>query len=199
MASKRSIGTGPKANGKHARPEHDGEGGGPHGHGDQHPHPAHSGLPRPDEVKKAFRQEMGPERRSVLWSWLAFGTTFGVVRAITYSIKDHVGPFHNITTKHGGHLHHYLWGIGLVSAVGSVAVRGDSSSVPHPVIGVAYGTGMALIVDEFALLLDLKDVYWAKQGRWSVDLGVGLIAVVGTALAAGPVFARVQRDRAEGA
>jgi hypothetical protein len=54
---------------------------------------------------------------------------------------------------------------------------------------------MALIVDEFALLLDLKDVYWAREGRWSVDIGIGLIAVAGSALASGPVLARLHRDR----
>jgi len=43
-----------------------------------------------------------------------------------------------------------------------------------PLVATAYGAGLALIVDEFALLLDLQDVYWAKQGRESVDLAIGL-------------------------
>jgi len=152
-------------------------------------------VPPPADVNRASREEFDPAQKSVLWSWLAFTATFGVARAITYSIKDGKGSFHNVSTKSGIHLHHYLWGIALVSAVGSLAVRGDRSAVEHPVIGVAYGTGVALIVDEFALLLDLKDVYWAKQGRWSVDLAIGLIAVTGSALAAAPVARRVRRDR----
>jgi hypothetical protein len=61
--------------------------------------------------------------------------------------------------------------------------------------GVAYGSGLALIVDEFALLLDLKDVYWAKQGRLSLDLGVGMVALGGTALRLSPVVARLLRNR----
>jgi hypothetical protein len=73
----------------------------------------------------------------------------------------------------GEHLHHYMWGIGLVSAVGGVAVHGEDAQRRHPVVALSYGAGLALIVDEFALLLDLKDVYWAKQGRISIDLGVG--------------------------
>ncbi|MHB1928254.1 MAG: hypothetical protein ACYCUG_02285, partial [Acidimicrobiales bacterium] len=60
---------------------------------------------------------------------------------------------------------------------------------------VAYGLGMALIVDEFALLLDLSDVYWTRQGRWSVDLGVGIIAVAGAALEGAPVLRRLSRNR----
>jgi hypothetical protein len=155
----------------------------------------HTNVPAPADVHRAYREELDPTRKSVLWSWLAFTTTFGVVRAVTYSIKDGKGPFHNFSTKGGIHLHHYLWGIALVSSVGSLAVRGDRTAVEHPIVGIAYGTGMALIVDEFALLLDLQDVYWAKQGRWSVDLGVGLIALTGSALAAAPIARRLRRDR----
>ena len=58
-----------------------------------------------------------------------------------------------------------------------------------------YGTGMALIVDEFALLLDLKDVYWERQGRVSVDLGVGLVAAGGTTFSAIPLLRRLNRNR----
>jgi hypothetical protein len=69
-------------------------------------------------------------------------------------------------------------------------VAGDDRDRRHPLVGLTYGAGLALIVDEFALLLDLKDVYWAKQGRVSVDLGVGTVAVGGTLLRAAPVIAR---------
>ena len=46
------------------------------------------------------------------------------------------------------------------------------------------GAGLALITDEFALLLDLRDVYWARQGRISIDIGVGGIAAAGSYFAA---------------
>ena len=122
-------------------------------------------------------------------SWLAFTATFGAVRGITYSIKDGKGPFGNLSVG-GEHLHHYMWGIGLVSGVGGVAVHGEDSHRRHPVVALAYGAGLALIVDEFALLLDLKDVYWAKQGRISVDLGIGGSALAGTYFAALPLVPR---------
>ena len=47
-------------------------------------------------------------------------------------------------------------------------------------MAVSYGSALALIVDEFALLLDLRDVYWARQGRISIDLGIGGSAVAGS-------------------
>jgi hypothetical protein len=58
-----------------------------------------------------------------------------------------------------------------------------------------YGAGLALVIDEFALLLDLRDVYWAKEGRVSVDLAIGSIAVTGTALAAQPLLRGLRNRR----
>lgn len=146
------------------------------------------------QVRRAFHEELHPARQSAVISWSAFGTTFATVRAITYSIHEGRGPLHDLTPK-GLHLHHYLWGLALVSGVGGVALRGDDRARRHPLVAIAYGVGMALIVDEFALLLDLKDVYWAEQGRWSVDLGVGVIAVAGAALEGRPMLRRLRRER----
>jgi hypothetical protein len=144
------------------------------------------------DVRTVFREELDPRQRSALLSWLAFTTTFGAVRGITYSIKEGKGPFGNLSVG-GAHLHHYMWGIGMLSGVGAIAVHGEDARRRHPAVALAYGTGLALIVDEFALLLDLKDVYWAKQGRISVDLGVGVSSVAGTYLAALPLLRALRR------
>jgi hypothetical protein len=61
-------------------------------------------------------------------------------------------------------------------------------------MAAAYGTGSALIVDEAALLVDLQDVYWANDGRKSVDAAVGLIALGGVLLAAVPFWKAVARE-----
>lgn len=155
--------------------------------------PPAASLPRPSDVRRAFHEELPPLRRAGLLSWLSFTATFGAVRTITYSIRDQRGPFRNITPG-GLHLHHYLWGIGLLAGVGGVAVRGEDRTRRHPLVALSYGAGLALIVDEFALLLDLQDVYWARQGRVSVDLGVGMAGLGGSALAAGPVLRRLARQ-----
>jgi hypothetical protein len=105
-----------------------------------------------------------------------------------------VGPFRNLSVG-GEHLHHYMWGIGLLAGVGAVAVRGDERLRRHPATALAYGIGLALIMDEFALLLDLKDVYWAKQGRISVDLAVTGSSLAGSYFAALPVIRKVARRR----
>jgi hypothetical protein len=147
---------------------------------------------RPKDVRRVFREELDSGQRAALLSWLAFTATFAGVRGITYSIKDGKGPFKNLSVG-GEHLHHYMWGIGMVSGVGGVAVHGDNERRRHPLVAVAYGAGLALIVDEFALLLDLKDVYWAKQGRISVDLAVGGSSLAGTYFAALPLLRALRR------
>jgi hypothetical protein len=150
----------------------------------------------PGAVGRAYHEELGPGQRSALLSWLAFTGTFAGLRALTYSIRADRGPFRNMSVG-GEHLHHYLWGIGLLSGVGAVAVRGDERHRRHPAVAVTYGSGLALIVDEFALLLDLRDVYWARQGRISIDIAVGGIALAGSYFAALPVLRRLRRERRE--
>ena len=145
-------------------------------------------------MRRAYQEELGSGQRSALVSWLAFTGTFAGLRGLTYSIRAGKGPFRNISLG-SEHLHHYMWGIGLLSGVGAVAVRGEEPHRRHPAVAVSYGSGLALIVDEFALLLDLRDVYWAKQGRISIDIGVGGIALAGSYFAALPVLRRLQRER----
>jgi hypothetical protein len=133
---------------------------------------------------------MGPRERSVLLSWLGFTATFAAVRGVTHAIHSGKGPFRNLSLG-GEHLHHYMWGIAMLAGVGAVGINAPGEARRHPIVPLAYGAGLALIVDEFALLLDLQDVYWAKQGRISVDLGIGTVALGGTGFAATPILRRL--------
>jgi len=151
--------------------------------------------PQARAVRRAFHEELDARQRAGLLSWLAFTATFTGVRGITYSIRSGRGPFGNLSVG-GEHLHHYMWGIGLLAGVGAVAVHGEEATRRHPAVALSYGAGLALIVDEFALLLDLRDVYWARQGRVSVDLAIGGIAAAGSYFAALPVLRALRRDRA---
>jgi hypothetical protein len=155
---------------------------------------AASQQPLARSLHSAYYSELDPGQRSALLSWLAFAGTFGAVRGITISIRAGKGPFKNLSVG-GEHLHHYMWGIGILAGVGAIAVRGEEKHRRHPTVALSYGGGLALIVDEFALLLDLKDVYWARQGRVSVDVGVGGIALAGSYFAGLPVLRAVSRDR----
>jgi hypothetical protein len=153
-------------------------------------------------LNRVLHEDLDQGQRAALASWMAFTATFGAVRGITYSIRAGKGPFRNISAG-GEHLHHYMWGIAMLAGVGAVAVHGDERYRSHPALALSYGSGLALIVDEFALLLDLRDVYWARQGRISVDVAVGGIALAGSYFAALPVLRGLRRrhdeDRAHAA
>ena len=69
-----------------------------------------------------------------------------------------VGHFANVSAG-SVHLHHYLWGILLVVIVAFLGFV-ERSPTWRTAMGLAFGIGLALIVDELALLIDLKDVYW---------------------------------------
>jgi hypothetical protein len=144
-------------------------------------------LPALHRRRRDAYRHLDRDSQIALVSWTAFTATFASVRALTFAIRDNVGPFGNITLG-GAHIHHYMWGILLVGTSGGLALSLPPSHDSTTPLAAAYGVGAALIVDEFALLLDLKDVYWAQQGRLSVDIGVGVISVLGSYLAAIPFW-----------
>jgi hypothetical protein len=79
-------------------------------------------------------------------------------------------------------LHHYLWGILLVAIVAFLGLV-ERSPTWRTAMGLMFGIGLALIVDELALLIDLKDVYWSGAGGVSIAVALVLIAVAGGLLA----------------
>jgi hypothetical protein len=148
------------------------------------------------DLRNAYVHDLDATQRGAFTGWLAFTMTFAGVRLITHAIKDGGrGPFHNVSAG-GTHLHHYLWGILGLTLVGAVAVRGNTAAVRHPVVATVYGCSLALIVDEFALLLDLRDVYWQREGRLSVHIAAIAIGVVGVYFTAIPLARRYLHRRA---
>lgn len=113
-------------------------------------------------------------RRRLLLAAIGFFLTFSVARSLAHSNYHHIGPFHDIYI-HGRHIHHLVWGILILLAVGfgwliELGTGSDSSTLfSSRAMALLYGAGAALTLDEFALWLNLADVYWAREGRASVD------------------------------
>ena len=126
-------------------------------------------------------REVDPTRRGLVLAWLAFTVTFGLLRLLTWLIRIDVGGFGNVEAG-GVHLHHYVWGILILLVVGALGLL-DRSPRWYGWMGVGYGVGAALVIDEAALLIDLRDVYWDSRGMISVGAALLIIGVVGTLLA----------------
>jgi len=122
-------------------------------------------------LNELYRFHFKDEARERLFlASVAFVVTFGIVRLITHAIRAGVGPFHNVSSG-GLHIHHLVWGILILLVVGYVWLieKAVGSSWLASTTAIAFGVGAALTLDEFALLLNLRDVYWEEAGRASVD------------------------------
>ena len=76
----------------------------------------------------------------------------------------------NVETKSGTHIHHLVWGILLLLSMGYIGLAPRASPSPwFELVAIAFGIGMGLTLDEFALWLNLEDVYWQEKGRQSID------------------------------
>lgn len=144
-------------------------------------------------LREQFGQRLSPAEQAAVLSWASFTTMFTGLRLLTHWIHRGHGPQGGGISVGGRHFHHYNIGIALLSAVGAVGLRGSDRQRRHPAVAVAYGTANALVVDELALLLDLKDVYWSHDGRESVDVAIALIALGATAAAGMPFWPHARR------
>ncbi len=111
----------------------------------------------------------------------AFVVTFVVTRVATRMIRSGTGPLKDRVTEGGLHVHHMVPGVVLLSA-GAVMAVGSRTTVWGCVSAVLVGVGMSLVLDEFALMLHLDDVYWSQQGRLSVAAVAITGGVIGMAL-----------------
>lgn len=117
---------------------------------------------------------------------LLFVITFVAVRGLTYSIHAGIGPFHDVSAG-GTHIHHMVWGILLLLGAGYIRVvldgsrAGRASRWASRLIAAAYGAGAALTLDEFALWLNMRDVYWHVEGWESV---IAVLIFIGFLLSA---------------
>ncbi|CAL9423024.1 hypothetical protein [Streptomyces sp. enrichment culture] len=123
-----------------------------------------------------------PGKLPLLLALLAFVVTFLVTRVITRLIRAGRGPFRNVESSGGVHIHHVVPGVVLTLVGGFGAVAGGRHGVGSGLAAVVFGIGAGLVLDEFALILHLDDVYWTEEGRKSVEMVVLTAAVVGLLL-----------------
>ncbi|WP_377271132.1 hypothetical protein [Peterkaempfera sp. SMS 1(5)a] len=143
-----------------------------------------------------YRNISEPGKLPLLACLLAFVLTFLVTRTVTRTIRAGRGPFRNISSG-GVHIHHVVPGILLATVGGFAAVASPGQGAGKTAAGVIFGVGTGLVMDEFALVLHLHDVYWTQEGRRSVEMVVLTAAAVGVVLLGAVPFGVNEVGRAE--
>jgi hypothetical protein len=133
-----------------------------------------------------FPETADPGRGTAFLVLTAFLVTFLFIRTSARLIRNpHVTWWPGNVEAGGLHIHHLVWGICLVLIAGFLGFAADLEGPWWTVSAIAFGIGAGLTIDEFALWLYLRDVYWSQQGRLSVDAAVlatvfALLVVLGT-------------------
>src|SRR2546425_5522431 len=134
-------------------------------------------------VVESYRYHIDYKREAALRAWVAFIAMFLFLRGLTFGIRHHLLPVKNVVTSSGLHIHHFVWGILILLVIGFLALMLEQPRW-HPWLAIGFGFGAALVIDEFALWLNLKDVYWTKEVGYRVDLAIVIYTLLGLYYAA---------------
>jgi len=122
--------------------------------------------------------EATPRSETVLFNLLSgFVFAFALMRLSTAGIRSGWWPAGNVRLG-GRHIHHFVPGILTAFGSGALALLSEDPRLEQW-LAVPFGAGIGLTFDEAALLLDLRDVYWTREGVLSVQLSFGVAATLG--------------------
>ena len=136
--------------------------------------------------------EQSPARERALLNLLtSFSGTFAAARLSTYLIRRRgggAGPFRDLLVGER-HIHHFVPGIVIAFLAGGASVISRNEEL-DPLLALPFGAGVALTLDESALLLKLDDVYWTEEGIVSVQITLAALALLSAAALAARVLRR---------
>jgi hypothetical protein len=126
-------------------------------------------------------QLVANDRQWLFLVLLGLVLSFGFIRLSTRLMRSPRVPWWpgSIVSDGGVHVHHLVFGIVLMMLAGAISFAGFAVSPIYEICAFGFGVGIGLTIDEFALWVRLEDVYWAKEGRASVDAAVIAAALLG--------------------
>jgi len=137
-----------------------------------------------------------PRSETVLFNLLSGSLgAFALVRMTTYGRRGGWWPLGSVRLG-GRHIHHFVPGILLSFAAGTAALLSEDDEVEEW-LAIPFGAGLGLTFDEAALLLDLRDVYWTREGVLSIQISLGLSAILGGSILALRMLRRGERRQEE--
>src|SRR5882672_2895963 len=122
------------------------------------------------------------ERQGVFLVLVGFILSFAFIRMSTRLMRSPRVPWWpgSVVSDSGVHLHHLVFGIVTMMIAGTLGLAALGDSPLTEICAFFFGVGAGLTIDEFALWVYLDDVYWAEEGRASIDATV--IAAAGMML-----------------
>ena len=121
-------------------------------------------------------------RLALFLCFIAFIVTFFTTRLITRLIHAGRGPFHDFESKSGVHVHHAVPGLLLLITGAFTSLAANGGPPWAELAGILIGVGTSLVLDEFALIVHLSDVYWSDEGRISIEMVSLAAACLGLAV-----------------
>lgn len=121
------------------------------------------------------------ERQGVFLVLVGFILSFAFIRMSTRLMRSPKVPWWpgSVVSDSGVHLHHLVFGIVAMMIAGTLGFAAHGESPWGEICGFFFGVGAGLTIDEFALWVYLDDVYWAEEGRSSIDATVIAAAAMG--------------------
>ena len=112
-------------------------------------------------VSSEFQTEIVDTGRLAAFLFFVFLLgTFGFIRTSTWMIRKQVSWWPGNVSVGGTHVHHLVWGICAMMIFGYIGVVHQPDSPWREIVTCLFAIGMGLTLDEFALGVELKDVYW---------------------------------------
>ena len=125
-------------------------------------------------------QLVANDRQGVFLVLVGFVGSFAFIRMSTRMIRAEVSWWPgNIESESGVHVHHLVFGIITMMVAGTLGFAAFGHSPLTEICAFFFGVGAGLTIDEFALWVYLEDVYWAEEGRSSIDATVIAAALIG--------------------
>ena len=126
-------------------------------------------------------QILAHERQGVFLVLVGFILSFAFIRMSTRLMRSPRVPWWpgSVVSESGVHIHHLVFGIVTMMIAGTLGFATHGASPWAEICGFLFGVGAGLTIDEFALWVYLDDVYWAEQGRSSIDATVIAAAAMG--------------------
>jgi hypothetical protein len=119
-----------------------------------------------------FDQVVGEHRDGIFLVLVGFILSFAFIRMSTRLMRSPRAPWWpgSVSVGESGvHIHHLVFGICLMMLAGTGGFASSGSNPWFDISAALFGVGTGLTIDEFALWVYLDDVYWAEEGRKSVD------------------------------